>query len=221
MQACGDAGLQTIDCEFACVGKACGGVCVPYSKECVSNSTFRACTREGQWDDPLPCPLPSPNPECSTGNCAYHAGHDVEGATTDTLFGGYLYAVRFRVTAQTRAYRLGMFGSMIGKSARLALFSEGSNLLPKTLMGSTGVIASADGVMEAPTSATVTLNAATNYWIVAIANTDLGMSVSPSGPGYALFNNPPGWPEFPSQFPSGATLSTNVTPDFYVVLQDF
>lgn len=42
-------------CPYACVGNACGGVCVPGSAECVGSDAVHECGGDGQWGAAKPC----------------------------------------------------------------------------------------------------------------------------------------------------------------------
>jgi hypothetical protein len=223
LQTCDNSGQwgAATACMFACVNAACGGVCAPGAKQCATNTSKQVCGNDGQWAQATACPLAAPpNPACMNGNCAYHAGYDQQGSSTDQLFAGFLYAVRFTVSTTTKAYRLGMFGTATGRNVKMGIYSE-SALQPQTLVSQTSNVATANGVIEAPLAAPVTLNAGSNYWIAAIADADITMMhVHSGGAGYFGNNNPTGWPNLPSSFPAGGGLSTNETPDFYVVLED-
>ncbi len=195
--------------------------CLPGQQQCVDNSSA-TCDPTGSWGIPEACPLSSPpNPSCANGFCAYHAGLDQMGDRADVLYVDYLYGVRVLVTEQTRPYRLGMFGTGTGNNVRMGVYSEGSNLRPDELLTSTTTFATADGPAEAAATPSVTLDAGSHYWLVAIADADIGMRVTTGGTGYALINNPSGWNVLPTPFPSGSEISSSLTPNFYVVLQDY
>jgi hypothetical protein len=131
-----------------------------------------------------------------------------------------IYAVRFSVSASTKAYRLGMFGTATGRNVRMGIYSE-SGFQPVTLLSQTASFPSANGVMEAPLAAPIPLSAGSNYWIAAISDADpTMMHVSSGGAGYWGNTNGMGWPNVPSTFPAGGSLATNETPNFYAVLED-
>src|SRR5690606_32436962 len=55
---------STSPCEFACVGGACGGECVPGARQCVDKQR-QECDLSGQWQDfGEPCDF-----VCSEGAC--------------------------------------------------------------------------------------------------------------------------------------------------------
>jgi len=154
------------------------------------------------------------------GNCSYHAGRDQSGASTNTLYATYIYAIRFQASAATVAYRLGMYGTATGHNVRMAIYSDAGIPMPNSLLASTSTFATANGVMEAAISSPPTLSAGAYYWIAAISDTDIGMRVDTGGAGYFANSNTAGWSSLPSTFPSGGTLDTSMTPNFYVVLRD-
>jgi hypothetical protein len=208
---------------YACVSNTnnCGGACVPGSKQCATNTSKQICGSDGQWGTATACPLASPpNPICANGNCSFHAGYDQAGSTTEQFFAGYLYGVRFSVSASTKAYRLGMFTTVAGRNVKMGIYSE-SAMQPSARLSQTADFATVNGQIEAALAAPVTLTAGASYWIVAIADaTFTGMRVNSGGAGYWLNDNPMGWDFLPSTFPAGGSLSTNLTPTFYIVLQD-
>ena len=101
-------------CMYTCVGTACGGWCTPGTQQCSGNTANMTCGANYEYQPAVACPLASPpNPVCANGHCAYHAGLDQSGGQ-DSLAVGYIYAARFQVTADTQAFRLGMFTTATG-----------------------------------------------------------------------------------------------------------
>jgi len=194
--------------------------CEPESKECVNNGV-RTCDADGAWTAASECPLESPNPVCVRGFCSYRAGAPIQGPTTDTLMVGFLYAVSFDVAAPSRVYRLGMFGTAGGNQVRMGIYASGADELPSEPIAVTSTFATADGRMEAPVAAAAVLTEGQRYWIVAIADTDIGMRVTLGEGAYALNNNPEGWNVLPAAFPPGTSQNPGVVPNFYAVLRDF
>ena len=209
------------NCMYACIGTACGGSCMPGQKQCSGNAANVTCGTNYEYQPAVACPLASPpNPVCAGGHCAYHAGLDQSGGQ-ESLTVGYIYAVRFQVSANTQAFRLGMFTTATGNGVRLGLYSETGTGTPGTLLSSTATLATANGVVEGPLAATTILTANAHYWIGAISSTTLNVGVTPGGAGFTYNNNGSGWPTLPSTFPTTSTgTNTAETPDFYVVLQD-
>jgi hypothetical protein len=113
-----------------------------------------------------------------------------------------------------------MFTSAAGRNVRMAIYGGGSNNLPSSLLGSTASFATAAGAIEAPLASPVTLASGT-YWIAAISDADLtmSMSVTAGGAGYALTTNPAGWNTMPNPFTPGGSNNAGETPDFYVALE--
>ena len=209
------------NCMYTCVGTACGGSCTPGQQQCSGNTANMTCGANYEYQAAVACPLPSPpNPICASGHCAYHAGLDQSGGS-DSLVVGYIYAVRFLVTANTQASRLGMFTTATGNGVRLGLYSETGTGMPGTLLSSTGSLATAIGAVEGPLAANIALTANTHYWIGAISSTMLNIGVTQGGAGFTYNNNGSGWAVLPSTFPTtSAGSNTAETADFYVVLQD-
>jgi hypothetical protein len=209
------------NCMYACIGTACGGSCTPGHQECSGNTANMTCGTNYEYQAPVACPLASPpNPICASGHCAYHAGLDQSGGS-DSLVVGYIYAVRFQVTANTQAFRLGMFTTATGNAVKLGLYSETGTGTPGTLLSSTSSLATANGAVEGALAATTALTANAHYWIGAISSTTLNIGVTPGGAGFTYNSNGTGWAVLPSTFPTtGAGSNTAETPDFYVVLQD-
>jgi hypothetical protein len=90
-RTCGSNGewQQATTCQFACVGKACGGSCKPNSKECLDGAEpqYRTCGSSGEWSAPISC---APSPACVNGTC----GTDPKIAfVTSTLYTGNLGGV--------------------------------------------------------------------------------------------------------------------------------
>jgi hypothetical protein len=88
VRTCGSNGewQPASTCQFACVGKACGGACKPGSKECVAGPEpqYRVCSDSGQWSAGVSC---APSPACVNGTC----GTDPKIAfVTSTLYTGNL-----------------------------------------------------------------------------------------------------------------------------------
>ena len=138
-----------------------------------------------------------------------------------SLVVGYIYAARFQVSANTQAFRLGMFTTATGNGVRLGLYSETGTGTPGTLLSSTASLATANGAVEGPLAATTALTANAHYWIGAISSTTLNVGMTPGGAGFTYNNNGSGWAVLPSTFPTtSAGSNTAETPDFYVVLQD-
>ena len=209
------------NCMYTCVGTACGGSCTPGQQQCSGNTANMTCGANYEYQPAVACPLSSPpNPICASGHCAYHAGLDQSGGS-DSLVVGYIYAVRFQVTANTQASRLGMFTTATGNGVRLGLYSETGTGMPGTLLSSTGSLATAVGAVEGPLAANIALTANTHYWIGAISSTMLNIGVTQGGAGFTYNNNGSGWAVLPSTFPTtSAGSNTAETADFYVVLQD-
>jgi hypothetical protein len=208
-------------CTYACIGKTCGGSCSPGKQQCSSNTATELCGTNAEWEAPVTCPLASPpNPVCANGNCAYHVGYDQAG-TSDSLTGGYVYAVRFQATASSRASRLGMFGTAAGSNVRLALYDENNLQEPNNLLSSTSSLPTANGAIEGPLAAATTLTAGAYYWIAAIAESTVMIGVVTGGEGFILNNNPDPWSTLPPAFPtSGESDITAETAAFYAVLQN-
>jgi hypothetical protein len=213
----GQWGLPS-SCMYACVGSACGGSCTPGTQICFNNSSTELCGSDGAYATPVSCPLASPpNPICSNGHCAYHAGVDQQTGT-DSL--PVSYAIRFKATANTTASRLGMFGTATGLGVRLGLYSESTLQMPSALLSSTSSLPTAAGAIEGALAAPQSLNAGTYYWIAAIASTTINIGISSGGEGFS-YNTYGGWPTLPSAFPAtGDGTVTTETAAFYVVLQD-
>ena len=209
------------NCMYACIGAACGGSCTPGQQQCSGNTANVTCGANYEYQPAVACPLVSPpNPVCASGHCAYHAGLDQSGGQ-DSLVAGYIYAVRFQVTANTQASRLGMFTTATGNGVRLGLYSETGTGMPGTLLSSTASLATAVGAVEGPLAATTALTANAHYWIGAISSTTLNVGVTQGGAGFTYNNNGSGWAVLPSTFPTtSAGSNTAETADFYVVLQD-
>jgi hypothetical protein len=209
------------NCMYACIGTACGGSCTPGQQQCSGNTANMTCGTNYEYQAPVACPLASPpNPICASGHCAYHAGLDQSGGS-DSLVAGYIYAVRFQVTANTQASRLGMFTTATGNGVKLGLYSETGTGTPGTLLSSTLSLGTANGAVEGALAATTALTANAHYWIGAISSTTLNVGMTPGGAGFTYNNNGSGWAVLPSTFPTtSAGSNTAETPDFYVVLQD-
>jgi hypothetical protein len=209
------------NCMYACIGTACGGSCMPGQQQCSGNSANMTCGTNYEYQAAVACPLASPpNPVCAGGHCAYHAGLDQSGGQ-DSLVAGYIYAVRFQVSASTQAFRLGMFTTAIGNGVKLGLYSETALGTPGSLLSSTASLATVNGVVEGALAASTALTANAHYWIGAISSTTLNIGVTPGGAGFTYNSNGSGWAVLPSTFPTtGAVSNTAETPDFYVVLQD-
>jgi hypothetical protein len=208
-------------CTYACVGTGvgskCGGVCAPSSKQCVDTTHNESCDASGQWLAPTVCTA-SP-PTCTNGNCAYYAGMSQSGGSTDTLYGGYIYAISFSVSAPAKAYSAGMFATVAGRSVRVGIYSNASNNLPNALLTSTGITTTVVGATSNTLGPIVTLNPGA-YWIAVISDADvISMNVTSGGLGYA-YSATSAWPAIPNMFPTGATSVSIETPDFYVVLQN-
>ncbi len=219
-QSNGQWGTAT-NCMYACIGTACGGSCTPGQQQCSGNNANVTCGTNYEYQTAVACPLASPpNPICANGHCAYHAGLDQSGGQ-DSLVAGYIYAVRFQVTANTQASRLGMFTTATGNGVRLGLYSETGTGMPGTLLSSTASLATANGAVEGALAATTALTANAHYWIGAISSTTLNIGVTAGGAGFTYNNNGSGWAVLPSTFPTtSAGSNTAETADFYVVLQD-
>jgi N-acetylneuraminic acid mutarotase len=74
--------------------------------------------------------------------------------------------------------------------------------------------------MEADLGTPLQLQTGTYYWIAAIGDADVPMYVTTNGAGYFLNTNPNGWNMLDSTFPAGGSMNYEMTPNFYVVLQD-
>ena len=209
------------NCMYACIGTACGGSCTPGQQQCSGNTANVTCGANYEYQPAVACPLASPpNPICTSGHCAYHAGYDQSGGS-DSLLQGYVYAIRFLASANTQASRLGMFTTATGNAVRLGLYSETGTGMPAALLASTATLATVNGAVEGPLPGAVSLTVNTHYWIAAIASTTVGIGVTPGGAGFTYNNNPSGWSTLPSSFPtSGSSAGSTETADFYVVLQD-
>jgi hypothetical protein len=201
----------------------CSGVCLAGAVQCASSTTTQTCTPAGQWGTASACTTLNvpPGPACNGGKCAYRGGSGQKGATTNTIAGGYIYALRFQVTVATTAYRLGMFGSTSVNNVRMAIYS-GNSAEPLGRLGLTPAIASStvDGAMEGALGAPLQLQPGNYYWIAAIGDTNVGIYATASGAGYFLSTNPSGWNILTDPFPSGGSQNFDMTPNFYVVLRD-
>lgn len=56
-------------CPLACVGNACGGVCVPQAQRCASSTEVQRCSDQGEWGAATACPSACSGAGC-TGECS-------------------------------------------------------------------------------------------------------------------------------------------------------
>jgi hypothetical protein len=211
-------------CPFVCIDNpgstdACGGACIPGSKQCASGGTAsQTCGADGQLGSATACQITTPS--CAGGHCAYKLPNVGQLAETDTQYGGYIYAMQITPAATTKALRVGFYGAGTTGNIRFAIYDE-SGGLPNNLLASTTIAANANANVEVALGATVTLALATNYWIVALSDSNVSMhALTTSGPGYR-FNNYAGYPAMPAAFPkTAAATATSYTLDFYLVVQD-
>jgi hypothetical protein len=220
LESCGTNGMWSseVPCTYACVGNACGGVCVPGSVQCGAGNSTETCSTSGQWNTATACLVATP--VCASGHCAYDLPNNGSLPNTTTQYGGYIYAVRVTPAASTRIARVGFFGAGTTGTLTFGIYND-SGGLPNTLLGSSGFLADANGQVEGTIAPAVTLTTQTAYWIVGISSMDTLINANnSSGAGY-VFNSYAAYPNVPTTFPRSGSTSVGMTAlNYYLVVQD-
>jgi hypothetical protein len=205
VKRCTDAGLETCgddgawgmpsQCPSGCMGDQCSE-CVPGTTACVTLSAYATCDPSGQWGTNTDC---GSMQICRSGSTACQKaqediGWDMALGGGFQLFANFIYVFRLPpLTHQATLVSFGIFGTMGGANAKMALYKDSMGAAPTgpaiAYVQSPMALQSGNTTQDADPVSTK-LDAGT-YWIAVVvdSNTTVSAAVDMAAPGEQLDQN--------------------------------